>query len=144
MTLLACADEGEHHAAVGTYRFERAYLDERLDLLEASLRVEERHYDRAPLVASVERMRAAWSKAVLVLGCDGTFELRGVAQPGLSDPWTGTWAVRPEPGACRLLLRSGDEEIRALLGDGWVIPWFEEPAPGMVLDLRLVRDDRED
>ena len=128
------------HYVPGTYRFDPGYLEERLGLLEDALRLEDRAYDRNVLTTCTDALRTAWAEAVLVLAGDGTFRLEGVVHPEFAATWQGTWSVRLTPRLCELVLRGGGEELRALLGDGWVIPWFEEPAPGMVLDLRLVRD----
>jgi len=147
LLLAACGDEAEsvrrgcnaEHDASGTYRFSHDYLDRRLLLLEESLRVEKRSYDREALSAFVERMRQAWGDAKLVLRPNGTFTLTGVVHPELRSILEGTWEVRLDCRECTLHLMGGDETLRALLGEGWVIPWFEEPQPGVILDLRLDR-----
>ena len=147
LLLASCGDAGEtprrgctsQHDASGTYRFSHGYLDQRVLLLEESLRIEERDYDREKLAAFVEGMRQAWAQATLVLAPDGTFTLTGVVHPDIEEDWRGTWEVRIDPRECHLVLTGAGEELRALLGEGWVIPWFEKPWPGAVIDLRLDR-----
>ena len=129
------------HDASGTYRFSPTYLDERLLLLEESLRIEERPFDRKALTDFVDGMRRAWQDATLVLLPGGTFTLTGVVHPEFGSRWRGTWEVRVDSRECKLHLTSPGQELHALLGDGWIIPWAEEPKPGIVLDLLLARDD---
>lgn len=119
------------------------YLGERLLLLEEALAVEERPFDRETLTAFVEGMRLAWKGATLVLVPDGTFALDGVVHPAFTSGWRGTWEVRVDSRECKLRLSGSGEELIALLGDGWTIPWAEEPQPGVVLDVLLARDDVE-
>ena len=129
------------HDAAGTYRFSPGYLERRLLLLEESLRIEERAFDGEALAAFVAGMRRAWQGATLVLAPDGTFTLDGVAHPEFASRWRGSWEVRLDARECKLLLRGSGQELYALLGDGWTIPWAETPQPGVVLDILLSRGD---
>lgn len=129
--------------ASGTYRFSPAYLDERLLHLEEALAVEERPFDRGAMTVFVDGMQAAWANATLVLAPDGTFALVGVALPEFEPAWHGTWEVLVDPRECTLLLTGPDDSVHALLGEGWTILWKEEPQPGIVLDVLLVRDGED-
>ena len=129
------------HDAAGTYRFSPTYVEGRLMRLEEAYLIEERPFDREVMRAFVDGMQEAWANAVLVLASDGTFRLSGVALPDFEPSWEGTWEVRIDPCERKLLLSGGGEELHALLGDGWTIPWIEEPQPGVVLDVLLARDD---
>ena len=149
MLLAACGEEPgagvrrgctTDHDAAGTYRFSPTWLDERLQLLEGSLRIEERGFDRETLTEFVAGMREAWQDATLVLAPDGTFTLAGVAHAEFASGWQGTWEVRLDARECKLLFRGSGQELYALLGDGWIIPWAETPQPGVVLDVLLARD----
>lgn len=146
--LAACGDESPtprlrgctpEHDAAGTYHHAPEYLDERLRLLAEAMEVEERPFDAEALGTFVAGMKEAWANARLVLAPDGRFSLTGVVHPEFASDWQGTWEVRLEPTECKLLLRGGGEELHALLGDGWILPWIEEPRPGVILDVRLER-----